>query len=1019
MRASVIAVAVVLALLATCGLAAARSLQPGTPGDSYEFRYDGYVAPGTPQWASPGNWFAGPGEDLLLCDAYGWSCVIYARNDTFPSWTNAVRITLPTSGTTAAAFVGDLNGDGLEDVAVGRPYESGESNYTSGGRVRVFLSKGEGGPSTLYSLDADAVILGGGRVYSMGSLVSRAGDVDGDGYDDFWVGAIGTNSLFLFRGAGDFGGTMNASRAAVEIQFSYVDYGFNEAVLGGVDLDDDGAFDLVVGRPSARVGVYQNAGAVFAFMGPIPTDGRIVDAFGESIQIAGEATDQRFGQSLAFSHSFAADGRPLLFIGDPAGAGGGRILAFDTSGWDCCAAFATTQAFGSFVGNPTWGFPAGSSFATGADIDGDGSEDMVIGVSGAPSPGSNGTGRIFLFYGAEWNGSSTAIDGAVITIDAAPGQQSIGRQVRLADVTGDGLAEIFAGAGTYTSDKLLGYHGRPRNRAPVITLRIVGAPAEGVSVTAQADAGDADEDPLSWAWRRSSSAAFGAFGASSELAISLPDDGAYYVAVTVTDGQLAAEANITFVVENAPPSCSLDVGQPFVEATLGVIALSVTNPNPNEPWKAEWEGPFGLAGLGSLGYYRPSDSGSFSVRVTVTDDDGGSGSCALEVAVANLPPSLTLSGPAVLVEGGVGFFLARATDPSVLDSVGVSWDLPSGDIHPVTWGVNWSTSRPGSYTVRATATDKDGGSVSQNFSFRVLNRPLDVYLDFPARPVEGTQVNISVFQLSGAEWDTFQVTWRVCAPGSAHGARYEIPRAPPGPICVNATVTSEDGDFAVFEDMVKVVNRPPLEGIALPGDSPHRFVEGEWVSVGAVVGWWETSVAVEYAWMVDGRHLGDNLNLTFRAVAGEHELTVVAFDGQGGSNSFGVTFEVANRDPTIQVSGPIIIGAGTVGVWNATASDPSGLPPRIRWELNGQTVAFGPSFALQFDEAGLYTLRAVADDGHGGMAVKTLQLTVTEAPPPSVSTSGTAFPPAVVLGLDIAAGGALLWAWRRRREPEE
>ncbi|WP_036018213.1 Ig-like domain-containing protein [Paraburkholderia mimosarum] len=102
--------------------------------------------------------------------------------------------------------IGDINGDGIDDFAIGSPYwnSSGNGGQTNGqGRVYVVYGKAAG--NTWSNLDLSTLNgTNGFTLYSssntsttnnqMGFSISSAGDVNGDGIDDFLIGAPGADS---------------------------------------------------------------------------------------------------------------------------------------------------------------------------------------------------------------------------------------------------------------------------------------------------------------------------------------------------------------------------------------------------------------------------------------------------------------------------------------------------------------------------------------------------------------------------------------------------------------------------------------------------------------------------------------------------------------------------------------------------------------------------------------------------------------------------------------------------------
>ena len=92
----------------------------------------------------------------------------------------------------SVAGIGDVNGDGVDDVIVGAPYYSGG---TETGRAYVFFG---GSP-----IDAvpDLTLTGEVGGDRFGWSVSRGGDLDDDGRPDFLVGAPLANTPGLDAGA--------------------------------------------------------------------------------------------------------------------------------------------------------------------------------------------------------------------------------------------------------------------------------------------------------------------------------------------------------------------------------------------------------------------------------------------------------------------------------------------------------------------------------------------------------------------------------------------------------------------------------------------------------------------------------------------------------------------------------------------------------------------------------------------------------------------------------------------------
>jgi hypothetical protein len=159
----------------------------------------------------------------------------------------------------AVAGIGDANGDGYYDVAIGAP----NASWPEASEGVVYIFYGAPVPSgvlvstVLHSNTANA---------RMGSSVAEAGDVNGDGYADLITGAPGVSNgeagegrawLFLGSASG-----LNIANNTI-LEPNVANEAFGSAVAGGGDVDGDGYSDVLVGSPTSA----SNQGTVRLFRG--------------------------------------------------------------------------------------------------------------------------------------------------------------------------------------------------------------------------------------------------------------------------------------------------------------------------------------------------------------------------------------------------------------------------------------------------------------------------------------------------------------------------------------------------------------------------------------------------------------------------------------------------------------------------------------------------------------------------------------------------------------------------------
>jgi len=303
------------------------------------------------------------------------------------------------------AGVGDVNGDGHDDVLVGAYRHDGVG--LNSGRARVF-SGADG--SELLVLD------GTGVDDEFGIGVAGVGDLDGDGRPDVAVGAHhdddnGFNSgsvrvvsgatgsqLFLFLG-----------------DEMHDDLGHVLAGLG--DIDGDAVPDVLVGLHDTP-----DPGQARVFSG---ADGAVLYNF------TGSTNDDFYGHAVAGPGDVDGDGVPDLLIG---------ASLDDTTGSNAGRAWLHSGADGSIVFDwdgdaPDDGF--GASVSGAGDWNGDGVRDVVVGIPGA-DPAGPGSSAARFFSGVDGS--------ALFTYEGtSPGLRFDIRVAALGDVNGDGRPDVALG----------------------------------------------------------------------------------------------------------------------------------------------------------------------------------------------------------------------------------------------------------------------------------------------------------------------------------------------------------------------------------------------------------------------------------------------------------------------------------------------------------------------------------------------------------------------------------------------
>lgn len=254
---------------------------------------------------------------------------------------------------------GDINADGYPDLAVGSVGDD-EGGHEAGA---LFIYLGGPDPSGTY----DFKLTGDQPETFLGWASCPLPDVNGDGYTDLAVSAVGVWSIpsgapvRIYFGGPDFD-------EVHDLEIPVVGEWFGLALNASGDFDSDGNRDLAIGAPLSG----GDAGRVYVYRGP---------SFGDSPDyiLGGSHGDEEFGgpHRIAFM-DYNGDGHDDLVVGADRATPGetGRVYVF--FGGDDPDELIDLELVG-----PSTGARFGQSVVNAGDLNADGWNDLAVGAGGS------------------------------------------------------------------------------------------------------------------------------------------------------------------------------------------------------------------------------------------------------------------------------------------------------------------------------------------------------------------------------------------------------------------------------------------------------------------------------------------------------------------------------------------------------------------------------------------------------------------------------------------------------------
>ena len=406
----------------------------------------------------------------------------------------------------------------------------------------------------------------------------------------------------------------------------------------------------------------------------------------------------------------------------------------------------------------------------------------------------------------------------------------------------------------------------------------------------------------------------------------------------------------------------------------------------------EWDFGDGTTGTGTTPSHAYVDNGSYTTTLTVTDNDGLTGTDIASVTVDNVPPIASATNDGPKDEGTPITVTASQTDPGILDTFTCSFDWNNDGTYEIVDQTSHSFShtwaQDGAYTVGVRVKDKDAGEGTTTTN--VIVNDIDPIADFsysPASPTAGdtiefTDQSTSYDGISSWAWDFETDDSTAQNPTHAYSSD--------GIYTASLTVEEADGDSSTASKNITVsaANEPPVAdaGDAYSGDEYSAITfdaSGSSDPDGTIA-------TYEWDWESDETYDETTASPTINHTWNDDytgTVTLRVTDDWGKTDISTASVQVNNVPPTLTGTADQSGDEGSAITFTAgTVSDPGADSFEYRWDFNSNgtydTVWSSSNTASNTwndDYTGIVTVEVRDDDG--GTDTDTCSVTVNNVVP--------------------------------------
>jgi PKD repeat protein len=489
-------------------------------------------------------------------------------------------------------------------------------------------------------------------------------------------------------------------------------------------------------------------------------------------------------------------------------------------------------------------------------------------------------------------------------------------------------------------------------------------------------------------------------------------DGTYTATLTVTDATGASQSSTSqATVNNVAPTVS--IGGPYSGTAGGAVSFTGSGSVPDKGDTLTYTWNFGdnTTSTQQNPTHTYTAAGTYTVSLTVADQEGASTTSTTTATVAADPPTVS-AGPNQTVNEGSSVSFSGTASGGV-GALTYQWSFGDGTLASGSLTPTHTYTSDGTYTATLTVTDSQNNVATSTTQVTVNNVAPTVSIGGPYSSVTGAAISFTGSGSVPDSGDTLTYSWNF---GDNTTSTLQNPThiyTTAGTYTVSLTIADQEGASTTSTTTATVTATTPLTASA---GSNQTTNEGSSVTFSGTasggVG------ALTYKWSFgDGTSTSGSLTPTHTyASDGTYTATLTVTDSQNTVASSTTQVTVNNVAPTVSIGGPYSGVTGTAINFTGSGSVPdSGDTLTYSWKFGDNTTSTLQNPTHTYTAAGTYTVSLTIADQEGASTTSTTTATVTATNPLTVSAGSnqTTNEGSSVTFSGTASGGvgALTYKW--------